>query len=97
MLLVREPPDGASRGLSVSFARGLAKANCNLVITARDLDRLQIVASDLEQYGGRILAFEADVAQLKDVEAMVECAMNEFGQLNILCWYDPGQKQRGRV
>jgi 2-dehydro-3-deoxy-D-gluconate 5-dehydrogenase len=62
----------------------LAKANCNLVITARDLDRLQIVASDLEQYGGRVLAFEADVAQLKDVEAMVECAMNEFGQLNIL-------------
>ena len=32
---------GASRGLGVSFARGLAKAGCNLIITARDLNRLQ--------------------------------------------------------
>jgi NAD(P)-dependent dehydrogenase (short-subunit alcohol dehydrogenase family) len=43
---------GASRGLGISFARGLAKANCNLVIAPRDLDRLTVVASDLEQYGG---------------------------------------------
>ena len=38
---------GASRGLGVSFARGLAKAGCDLLITARDLDRLTGVARDL--------------------------------------------------
>jgi NAD(P)-dependent dehydrogenase (short-subunit alcohol dehydrogenase family) len=75
---------GSSRGLGISFARGLAKANCNLVITARDLDRLKLVGSDLEQYGGNVVPFKADVAQVKDAEAMVERAMSEFGQLDIL-------------
>jgi NAD(P)-dependent dehydrogenase (short-subunit alcohol dehydrogenase family) len=75
---------GASRGLGVSFARGLAKANCNLVIAARDLDRLTVVASDLEQYGGRVVPIKADVAQIKDAEAMVQRAISEFGHLDIL-------------
>jgi NAD(P)-dependent dehydrogenase (short-subunit alcohol dehydrogenase family) len=75
---------GASRGLGISFARGLAKANCNLVIAARDLDRLTAVASDLEQYGVRVVPMKADVAQTKDAEAMVQRALNEFGHLDIL-------------
>ena len=75
---------GASRGLGISFARGLAKANCNLVIAARDLDRLTVVASDLEQYGGRVVPIRADVAQIKDAEAMVQRAISEFGHLDIL-------------
>jgi short-subunit dehydrogenase len=64
---------GASRGLGISFARGLAKAGCNLVISARDLDRLQRVAQDLEQYGGAVLPFKADPTQVKDGEALVDC------------------------
>jgi 2-deoxy-D-gluconate 3-dehydrogenase len=75
---------GVSRGLGISFARGLAKANCNLVIAARDLDRLAVVASDLEQYGGRVVPMKADVAQIKDAEAMVQRAISEFGHLDIL-------------
>lgn len=75
---------GASRGLGISFARGLAKANCNLVIAARDLDRLTVVASDLEQYGGRVIPMKADVALIKDAEAMVQRAISEFGHLDIL-------------
>jgi NAD(P)-dependent dehydrogenase (short-subunit alcohol dehydrogenase family) len=75
---------GASRGLGISFARGLAKANCNLVIAARDLDRLTVVASDLEQYGGKVVPMKADVAQIKDAEAMVQRAISEFGHLDIL-------------
>ena len=75
---------GASRGLGISFARGLAKANCNLVIAARDLDRLTVVASDLEPYGGRVVPMKADVTQIKDAEAMVQRAISEFGHLDIL-------------
>jgi NAD(P)-dependent dehydrogenase (short-subunit alcohol dehydrogenase family) len=75
---------GASRGLGISFARGLAKANCNLVIAARDLDRLTTVASDLEQYGGRVIPLKADVTQIKDAEAMVQRVISEFGHLDIL-------------
>lgn len=75
---------GASRGLGISFARGLAKGGCNLVITARDLDRLQDVAHDLEQYGRKVIAIKADVTQIEDADAMVERAFSEFGRLDIL-------------
>jgi NAD(P)-dependent dehydrogenase (short-subunit alcohol dehydrogenase family) len=75
---------GASRGLGISFARGLAKAGCNLVITARDLERLQRVGQDLEQYGGTVVPFKADATQVKDAEAVVDHAMEKFGRLDIL-------------
>jgi 2-dehydro-3-deoxy-D-gluconate 5-dehydrogenase len=75
---------GVSRGLGISFARGLAKAGCNLLVTARDFERLQRVAQDLEQYGGAVLPFKADAAQVKDAEAMVNRAVEEFGRLDIL-------------
>jgi NAD(P)-dependent dehydrogenase (short-subunit alcohol dehydrogenase family) len=75
---------GASRGIGISFARGLAKAGCDLMITARDLERLQSVAKDLAQYGGKVVPFKADVAQVRDAEAMVARAVEEFGQLDIL-------------
>jgi NAD(P)-dependent dehydrogenase (short-subunit alcohol dehydrogenase family) len=75
---------GASRGLGISFARGLAKAGCNLVITARDFERLQTVAQDLRQYGGSVLPFRADAAHAADAGAMVDRATEEFGRLDIL-------------
>jgi len=75
---------GVSRGLGISFARGLAKAGCNMVITARDFDGLQQVAQDLQQYGGRVTPLRADATQIKDAEAMVDRAVNEFGHLDIL-------------
>ena len=52
---------GASRGLGVSFARGLAKAGCDLIIAARDMDKLRDVARDLEQYGRSVVPVQADV------------------------------------
>ena len=75
---------GASRGLGVSFARGLAKAGCDLIIAARDLDRLRDVARDLEQYGRRVEAVQADICIQKDVESMVQRSVTEFGKIDFL-------------
>ncbi len=61
---------GASRGLGVSFARGLAKAGCDLTLAARNIDQLRDVAADLEQYGHRVQSVKADVCQPDDVENM---------------------------
>ncbi len=75
---------GGSRGLGVSFARGLAKAGCNLTIAARNLEQLREVAADLEQYGGKVLAVQADICDAAQVEAMVEQAVHAYGKLDIL-------------
>jgi NAD(P)-dependent dehydrogenase (short-subunit alcohol dehydrogenase family) len=75
---------GASRGLGVSFARGLVKAGCELIIAARDMDRLQKVARDLQQYGRTVVPVQADICQPQDVEKMVQLCVAEFGKVDIL-------------
>jgi len=75
---------GASRGLGVSFARGLVKAGCDLIVAARDMDRLRDVARDLEQQGRRVVPVQADICRQQDVESMVQRSVTEFGKLDIL-------------
>ena len=75
---------GASRGLGVSFARGLAKAGCDLIVAARDIDQLREVALDLEQFGRRVVPVQADVRREQDVEGMVQRSVTEFGKIDIL-------------
>jgi NAD(P)-dependent dehydrogenase (short-subunit alcohol dehydrogenase family) len=75
---------GASRGLGVSFARGLAKAGCDLIIAARDMDRLRNVSRDIEQYGRRVVAVQADICRQPDIESLVQRSVAEFGKLDLL-------------
>jgi NAD(P)-dependent dehydrogenase (short-subunit alcohol dehydrogenase family) len=75
---------GASRGLGVSFARGLAKAGCDLLITARNLDALQEAAVGLREYGVRVVPLRSNVAVSQDAEDAVQRALSEFGELDIL-------------
>jgi len=75
---------GASRGLGVSFARGLAKAGCDLTLAARNIDQLREVAADLEQYGHRVQSVKADVCRPDDVENMVARTVGELGKVDIL-------------
>ena len=75
---------GASRGLGVSFAQGLAKAGAHLVLVARDVNRLETVAKELRNFGGRVLPLKVDVTVPEDIDAMVEATLAEFGGVDIL-------------
>ena len=75
---------GVSRGLGVSFARGLAKAGCDLVIAARSLEKLKDVGRELERYGARVLCLKVDVTVVADVEEMVDRAIAEYARIDIL-------------
>ncbi len=75
---------GASQGLGVSYARGLAKAGCDLVITARNTEKLQKVAAEVEKFGHRVLPVKMDVTAPKDVENAVKQTLEEFGHIDVL-------------
>lgn len=75
---------GASRGLGVNFARGLAKAGCDLTIVARNYSQLLEVAEDLRQYGRRVLPVQTDIAKPDEVREMVARSIGEYGRLDIL-------------
>jgi NAD(P)-dependent dehydrogenase (short-subunit alcohol dehydrogenase family) len=75
---------GASSGLGVAFAHGLAAAGADVVVAARRLERLEQVKADVEARGRRCLAVRADVAQPEDCTGVVTAAMEAFDHVDVL-------------
>jgi NAD(P)-dependent dehydrogenase (short-subunit alcohol dehydrogenase family) len=75
---------GTSRGLGQYFARALAKAGADLVLTSRDKNRLASFESEIRALGRRAISLELDVRDRESIERMVSAAENEFGHLDIL-------------
>jgi NAD(P)-dependent dehydrogenase (short-subunit alcohol dehydrogenase family) len=75
---------GASSGLGVSFATGLAEAGADIAICARRLDRLERTRDDVAALGRRCLAVPADVSEPEDCNRVVAQTVEELGQVDIL-------------
>jgi len=75
---------GASSGLGVAFARGLAEAGADVALGARRADRLKDTAALVEAAGRCALAVETDVADPDSCSNLVAAAMEEFGRVDVL-------------
>lgn len=75
---------GASRGLGQTFARALAKAGADLVITARDADHLTDFAAELSAIGRRVIALPLDVRDHASIQRFADAARDAAGDLDIL-------------
>jgi gluconate 5-dehydrogenase len=75
---------GASSGLGIEFAKGLAMAGADVAIVARRLERLQAVARELETLGGRTLALPADLRQAEQIDAALQQILETLGPIDIL-------------
>ena len=75
---------GASSGLGVAFARGLAEAGADLVLGARRTDKLADTVKLVEETGRRAVAVATDVAAPADCQALAQAGVDEFGRLDVL-------------
>ena len=75
---------GTSRGLGQYFARALAKAGADLIITSRTLDTLAPFEKEIKALGRRVVSLELDVTNQQSIEKMARDAENAFGQIHIL-------------
>jgi NAD(P)-dependent dehydrogenase (short-subunit alcohol dehydrogenase family) len=75
---------GASRGLGQTFARALAQAGADLVITSRSIETLRTFQEDIERTGRRALALELDVRDEGSIRHMVDEALGAFGHVDVL-------------
>lgn len=71
---------GASAGLGARFARVLHAAGATVVLTARRLDRLELLAAELPGS----LALQCDVADGAQRENMVRTVIEKLGRVDIL-------------
>ena len=75
---------GASSGLGVAFADGLAEAGADVAICARRADRLQATKERVEARGRRCVAIEADVSEPEHCERVVARTVEELGKADVL-------------
>ena len=71
---------GASSGLGVAFAQGLAQAGADVAICARRAERLQATKDAVQ----RCVAIEADVSIVEDCARVVQRTMSELGRVDVL-------------
>jgi len=75
---------GTSRGLGQYFARALAKAGADLVLTSRKRETLAPFEAEMKALGRRTLALELDVRNQESIQKMASDAVAAFGQIHIL-------------
>lgn len=76
---------GASRGIGLGIAHRLARRGYALTITARDADRLDIVAADLRAAGAAAtVSVAADMADPQGVERVLARHADRFGSMSAL-------------
>jgi NAD(P)-dependent dehydrogenase (short-subunit alcohol dehydrogenase family) len=75
---------GTSRGLGQYFARALAKAGADLVLTSRNREHLLPFEKEIKALGRRTISLDLDVRDQASIERMVTDAEKAFGHLDIL-------------
>jgi NAD(P)-dependent dehydrogenase (short-subunit alcohol dehydrogenase family) len=75
---------GASSGLGVACAIGLAEAGADVVIAARRAEALQETARRVEATGRRALAVPTDVTDPEACRALIAAGVEAFGRVDVL-------------
>ena len=75
---------GGGKGIGRQMAEGLAEAGANLVLCARNAERCEQAAGELEQLGVKALGLGCDVRDPEQVEAVVARTVADFGGVDVL-------------
>ena len=75
---------GATSGIGRAVALRFAKASARVVAIGRNRSALEEVASEIKSAGGECLTLAADLTNESDGRLVIDAAVNEFGQLDVL-------------
>jgi len=76
---------GASKGLGKGCALQLAKEGANIIICARDGNKLHETADYITKNTSvKVLPVPADLSKIKDISKLIDLSIREFGQIDVL-------------
>jgi len=76
---------GAGRGIGAALAKGLAREGAAVVVNyARSAAGAEAVVREIELAGGKAVAIQADVQELRDHDRLIAAALDRYGRLDIL-------------
>lgn len=74
---------GGARGIGKCIATALAEAGADVAIVDVDLEAAQKTADEIAMANGnKMIAIQADITSPKEVDAMIETVLKEFGRLD---------------
>ncbi|MFQ5454716.1 MAG: 3-oxoacyl-[acyl-carrier-protein] reductase [Nitrospirota bacterium] len=75
---------GSSRGIGKSIALRLAKAGVNVVITGRDIGKINETVKEIEGVRRETIGVKTDVSDIDEVKNTIDTILERFGRLDIL-------------
>ncbi len=75
---------GGSSGMGLGMAKEFVKQGAKVVITGRDVERLENAKNEILTFGTTIETFQMDVRDVDHVEAMVKFTVEKFGRIDSL-------------
>jgi 3-oxoacyl-[acyl-carrier protein] reductase len=75
---------GGGKGIGLRYARGMSAEGAAIVVADVDSDAARRAATELGDLGHRAIDVPTDVSDEASVKRMVECALSEFGRINVL-------------
>jgi len=75
---------GASRGIGGAIARIFGREGAKVVATARSKDALESLVGQLKEHGSEALSIAADISVERDIQRVVDEALDRFGTIDIL-------------
>ena len=75
---------GSGRGIGKDIALTLAEEGCNVVITSRTKDQLDMVSERLKELNADFLSLPLDLSKKEDIDVLVDTTLKEFKSVDIL-------------
>lgn len=75
---------GASSGMGAAAARHLAAKGANVVLGARRADRINALAAEITDAGGKATSVATDVTRQHDLRRLVDTAVEIYGRIDVL-------------
>ncbi|MEM7052938.1 MAG: SDR family oxidoreductase [Pseudomonadota bacterium] len=75
---------GASSGIGEETAKLLASKGAKVVLAARRVERLDALVTEINENGGTAIAKATDVSRREDLDALIDLAVSEYGQVDVL-------------
>ena len=75
---------GASSGLGEAAAKHLSALGATVVLGARRADRIEKLAREIQDKGGKALAIAMDVTRRDQVKKGVDSAVEQFGRVDVI-------------
>ncbi len=75
---------GSTQGIGLSIAKRLAKEGVKIVVTARNIEKVNEVVAEIKRDGGEAIGFKCDVTNREEVRALGDKVVEKYGSIDIL-------------